>query len=78
MTALSFKEVLRIAESAMSNFEEVKGSPELRVSIMKAIGLHPKDVAATTVYLVTAKDPISCPTTQDLEDWIGWDPDVRE
>ena len=78
MTALSFREVLRIAELAMSNFEEVKGSPELRVSIMKSIGLHPKDVAAATVYLVTAKDPIPCPTTQDLEDWIGWDPDVRD
>ena len=78
MTALSFREVLRITELAMSNFEEVKGSPKLRVSIMKAIGLHPKDVAAATVYLETAKDPIPCHTTQDLEDWIGWDPDVRD
>ena len=78
MIALSFREVLRIAESAMSNFEEVKGSPELRVSIMKAVGIHPKDVAAAIVYLETAKDPIPCPTTKDLEDWIGWDPDVRE
>ena len=47
------------------------------MAIMKSIGLHPKDVAAATVYLETAKDPIPCSTTQDLEDWIGWDPDVR-
>ena len=45
---------------------------------MKSIGLHPKNLAGATVYLETASDPIPYPSTQDLEDWIGWDPDVRE
>ena len=78
MVALSFKEILGIAETALSNFDEIKGPLELRVAIMKSIGLHPKDLAAATVFLETAADPVPCPSTQDLEDWIGWDPDVRE
>ena len=78
MVALSSKEILGITETALSNFEEVKGPLELRVAIMKSIGLHPKDLAGATVYLETAADPIPYPTTQDLEDWIGWDPDVRD
>ena len=78
MIALSSKEVLGISETALSHFQEVKGPLELRVVIMKSIGLHPKDLAAVTVFLETAADPVPCPSTQDLEDWIGWDPDVRE
>ena len=78
MVALSSKEIIGIAETALSNFEEVKGPLELRVAIMKSIGLHPKDLAGATVYLETAADPIPYPSTQDLEDWIGWDPDVRD
>ena len=41
--------------------------------MMKSIGLHLKDLAAATVFLETATDPIPCPSTQDLEDWIGWE-----
>ena len=78
MIAMSTKEVLGIAEMVMSDFEEVKGPLELRVTIMKSIGLHPKDLAAATVFLETAANPIPCPQQKDLKDWIGWDPDVRE
>ena len=78
MIAVSTKEVLGLAEVVMSDFEEVKGPLELRVSIMKSIGLHPKDLASATVFLETASDPVPCPQQKDLEDWIGWDPDVRE
>ena len=78
MIAMSTKEVLGIAEVVMSDFEEVKGPLELRVTIMKSIGLHPKDLAAATVFLETAANPIPCPQQKDLKDWIGWDPDVRE
>ena len=78
MIALSSKEVLGISETALSHFQEVKGPLELRVAIMKSIGLHPKDLTTATVFLGTAADPVPCPSTQDLEDWIGWDPDVRD
>ena len=63
---------------ALSSFEEVKGPLEIRTAVMKSVGIHPKDLVGAAVYLATASDPIPYPSDQDLEDWIGWNPYVRE
>ena len=71
MNAMTTKEPTGIAELALKFYEEVKGPMENRILVLKAIGIHQKDLNAAAAYLVTAADPIPCPTLQDLEDWTG-------
>ena len=78
MIAMSAQEIHDIAKVALSSFEEVKGPLEIRTAVMKSVGIHPKDLVGAAVYLATASDPIPYPSDQDLEDWIGWNPYVRE
>ena len=39
--------------------------------VLKALGIHMKDLNSAAAHLVTASDPVPCPTIQDLEDWTG-------
>ena len=76
--AMSAQEIHDGAEVALSSFEEVKGPLEIRTAVMKSIGIHPMDLVGAAVYLETASDPIPYPSNQDLEDWVGWNPDIME
>ena len=78
MAAMSDKEILKVAELAITFYEEVKGPLEIRTMVMKSIGLHPKDFTAAAAYLVTAADPIPYPSDQELEDWTGWNPQILD
>ena len=78
MVAMSAQEIHDVAEVALASFEEVKGPLEIRTAVMKSIGIHPKDLVGAAVYLETASDPIPYPSDQDLEDWVGWNPDIME
>ena len=69
MEAMSAKEILEIAELALTFYDEVKGPLENRILVMKSIGLHPKDLTAAAAYLETSADPIPYPSLQDLDDW---------
>ena len=71
MEAMTTKEPTEIAELALKFYEEIKGPMENRILVLKSIGIHQKDLNAAASYLVTAADPIPCPTLQDLEDWTG-------
>ena len=71
MEAMTTKEPTGIAELALKFYEEIKGPMENRILVLKSIGIHQKDLNAAAAYLVTAADPIPCPTLQDLEDWTG-------
>ena len=78
LEAMSDKEILEVAELAITFYDEVKGPLETRTMVMKAIGLHPKDLRAAAAYLETAADPIPYPSDQDLEDWTGWNPQIMD
>ena len=71
MTAMTGKEPTGIAELAVKFYDEVKGPLENRILVLKALGIHMKDLNAAAAYLVTASDPLPCPTNQDFEDWTG-------
>ena len=71
MEAMTTKEPTEIAELALKFYEEIKGPMKNRVLVLKSIGIHQKDLNAAAAYLVTAVDPIPCPTSQDLEVWTG-------
>ena len=71
MNGMTTKEPTGIAELAMKFYEEVKGPLENRILVLKALGIHMKDLNAAAAHLVTTSDPVPCPTIQDLEDWTG-------
>ena len=71
MNAMTTKEPTGIAELALKFYEEVKGPLENRILVLKALGIHMKDLNSAAAHLVTASDPVPCPTIQDLEDWTG-------
>ena len=71
MNNMTTKEPTGIAEIALQFYEEVKGPLENRIMVLKALGIHMKDLNSAAAHLVTASDPVPCPTIQDLEDWTG-------
>ena len=74
MEAMSAQEIHDVAETALSDFEEVKGPAEIRTAVMKSVGIHLKDMLGATAYLESAANPIPYPSDQELEDWVGWNP----
>ena len=71
MDAMTTKEPTGIAEIALQFYDDIKGPLENRITVLKALGVHMKDLTSAAAHLVTASDPIPCPTIRDLEDWTG-------
>ena len=60
-----------LAETVRQNLEELKGPLENRTTVLKALGIHMRDLTAAAAYLETASDPIPWPTPSELENWAG-------
>ena len=74
MERMSTQEFHDVAETALSDFEKLKGPVEVRSAVLKSIGIHIKDMLGATAHLESAVHPIQYPCEQDLEDWVGWNP----
>ena len=68
---MSAKEPTGIAEIALQFYDDIKGPLENRITVLKALGVHMRDLSSAAAYLVTASDPIPLPTIQDLGNWVG-------
>ena len=44
---------------------------ENRITVLKALGVHLRDLTSAAAHLVTASDPIPLPTILDLGNWAG-------
>ena len=74
MEAMSAQEIHDVADTALTEFEEVKGPIEIQTVVMRSVGIHLKELIGATAYLESTADPIPYPSDQELEDWIGWNP----
>ena len=44
---------------------------ENRITVLKALGIHLRDLTSAAAYLETSSDPIPWPTPLELENWAG-------
>ena len=58
MNAMSAKEPTGIAEIALQFYDDIKGPLENRITVLKALGVHMKDLSSAAAHLVTASEPI--------------------
>ena len=56
-----------IAETMVANFEKFKCPTEVKSSILKATGLHVKDMIGSATHLANAVLPIVIPSDEDLD-----------
>ena len=75
---LQEQEYQDVAETALAEFEKLTGPMEIRAAILKACGLHIKDLIRSTAHLTSLILPIRHPSEKDLEIWIGWNPAVMD
>ena len=71
MNAMSASEPTAIAESALQHYNDIKGPLENQITVLKALGVHLRDLTSAAAYLETASDPFPLPTILDLENWAG-------
>ena len=62
---------LGLAEVVRLNLKELSGPLEHRTTVLKALGVHMRDLIAATVYLETAGSTITWPSLDDLNNWAG-------
>ena len=62
MEAMSAQEIHDVAETDLSDFEEVKKPAEIRTAVMKSKSIHLKDMLGATAYLESTADPIPYPS----------------
>ena len=62
----------------MTDFEKLKCPTEIKSAILKAWGLHVKDLIGSTAYLTSVLLPIRLPSEEDLENWVRWNPAIME
>ena len=60
-----------LAETVRLNLEDLSGPLEHRTTVLKALGLHMRDLTAATAYLETAPETIPWPTSSELDRWAG-------
>ena len=65
-----------VAETALTEFEKLKCPTEINSAVLKACGLHVKDLMGSTAYLANAVTPILLPSEEDLENYVGWNPEL--
>ena len=71
MHAMSASEPTTLAETALQHYEDIKGPLENRITVLKALGIHLRDLTSAAAYLETASDPIPWPSILELENWAG-------
>ena len=70
------KQYLDVAETMLTDFEKFKYPTEIKSSILKACGLHVKDLIGISAYLVNARTPIAKLSEHDLDDYARWNTDM--
>ena len=56
----------------MTEFEKFKCPTEVKSAVLKACGLHGKDLIGSGAYLTTVVPPIRLPSEDDLDNYVGW------
>ena len=69
--AMQDQDPITLSETVRQNLEELKGPLEHRTTVLKALGIHMRDLTAAAAYLETAPDTIPWPTPSELENWAG-------
>ena len=67
-----------VAETALADFETLKGPVETRAALLKSCNLHVKDLIGAISHLSNAVPPLIMPCDDDLENMIGWMPEILE
>ena len=78
MERQSDQEFHDVAETALSDFDKLKGPVEVRSAVLKSVGIHIKDMLGATAHLEGTDLPIQFPCEQDLENWVGWNPALMD
>ena len=60
-----------LAETVRDNLDDLKGPLENRITVLKALGIHLRDLTSAAAYLETASNPIPWPTPLEQENWAG-------
>ena len=71
MQAMQDRNPTTLAETVRQNLDDLKGPLENHITVLKALGIHLRDLTAAAAYLETASDPVPWPTPQELESWAG-------
>ena len=69
--AVQDQDPLELAEVVRLNLKELSGPLEHRTTVLKALGIHMRDLTAATAYLETAGETIPWPSLEDLNNWAG-------
>ena len=67
-----------VLETALTKFEKLKCPTEIKPAVLKACGLHVKDLIGSTAYLTNVVTPILLPSEEDLENYVGWNPTLMD
>ena len=71
MHAMSASEPTTLAETVLQHYDDLKGPLENRITVLKALGIHLRDLTSAAAYLETSSDPIPWPSILELENWAG-------
>ena len=63
-----------IGETALADFETLKGPIETRTALLKSCNVHMKDLIGAVAYLPNTRLPLRRLKEADLESVVGWTP----
>ena len=64
-----------MVETALGDFETLKGLIETRTALLKSCNVHMKDLIGAISHLPNAISPLRRPEDDDLENIVGWMPE---
>ena len=67
-----------VAETALADFETLKGPVETKGALLKLCNLHMKDLIGAVSHLANAVAPLVLPCDDNLENMVGWMPEILE
>ena len=69
--AVQDQDPITLAETVRLDLKELSGPLEHRTAVLKALGIHMRDLTAATAYLETVNETIPWPSIRELENWAG-------
>ena len=67
-----------VVETALGDFETLKGQIETRTALLKLCNVHMKDLIGAISHLPNAISPLRRPEDDDLENMVRWMPDYLD
>ena len=67
-----------VAETALADLETLKGPIETRAALLKSCNLHVKDLIGAISHLPHTVSPLIMPKDDDMENMVGWMPEILE